>query len=116
MKTIDFHSHLLSKDLSFDRLYDKLAISLFAKKLGTSSEELLQNKYQGFENAFIRNIKESKHIQKSVILPVDSIVDINGKEISKDKTVCSSNEDILALYKKHPNEVIPFFSINPDIM
>lgn len=114
MKTIDFHSHLLSKELAFHRPYDKLAISLFAKKLGSSSKELIQNKYIGFEDTYVRNINNSTYVDKSVILPVDGIVDSFGKEISKDNTVCSSNDDILSFHSKYPDISIPFFSVNPN--
>lgn len=114
MQTIDFHAHLLNPNVSFSRVYDKLAISLFAKKLGVNKEDLLDRKYDAFVDAFINNIQTSKYVRKSVILPVDAKIDSKGREISRDKTVCSSNEDVLNEYKKHPNEVIPFFSINPN--
>lgn len=114
MKTIDFHSHLLSKDLAFNRPYDKLAISLFARRLGSSPKELINEKYNGFESTYVRNIKNSIYVEKSVILPVDGIVDSYGKLISKDNTVCSSNEDILSFYSHNPDISIPFFSINPN--
>jgi uncharacterized protein len=114
MQTVDFHAHLLSPDVSFSRLYDKIAITLFAKKLGVDKNELINKKYEAFVEAFINNIKTSKHVKKSVILPVDAKLDNKGKEIHRDKTVCSSNEDILKEYEKYPNEIIPFFSVNPN--
>jgi len=114
MQTIDFHAHLLNPNVSFSRFYDKIAISLFAKKLGANKNELLNRKYDAFVETFINNIKNSKHIKKSVLLSVDSKIDNKGCKIHKDKTVCSSNEDILKEYKKYPNWIIPFFSINPN--
>lgn len=114
MQTVDFHTHLLNPNVSFSRLYDKIAISLFAKKLGVDKNELINRKYDAFVEAFINNIKNSKHIKKSVILPVDAKIDNIGNEIHRDKTVCSSNEDVYDEYKKYPNEIIPFFSINPN--
>jgi len=114
MKTVDFHTHLLSSEVSFDRLYDKVAISLFAKKLGANKDELLNEKYEGYVKTLIRNISESKHLSKSVVLPVDAIVSSKGLEIEHDKTVCSNNDDVHELYKRFPNQVIPFFSINPN--
>ncbi|MCG3678295.1 amidohydrolase family protein [Aliarcobacter butzleri] len=114
MQTIDFHSHLLNPNVSFSRLYDKVAISLFAKKLGVDKNELINRKYDAFVESFINNIKTSKHIKKSVILPVDAKIDIKGDEIHRDKTVCSSNEDVYKEYQKYPSEIIPFFSINPN--
>ncbi len=114
MKTIDFHAHLLNPDVSFSRIYDKIAITLFAKKLGVNKDDLLNRKYDAFIDAFINNIKSSKYVTKSVVLPVDAKIDTKGREISKDKTVCSSNEDVLSEYKRNPNEIIPFFSVNPN--
>lgn len=114
MQTIDFHSHLLSPNVSFSRVYDKVALSIFAKKLGVDKDDLLNRKYDAFVDAYINNIKTSQYVKKSVVLPVDAKIDLNGKEISRDKTVCSSNEDVLREYKKYPNEIIPFFSVNPN--
>lgn len=114
MQTIDFHAHLLNPEVNFSRVYDKVAISLFAKKLGVDKNELLNRKYDAFVEAFINNIKTSKYVKKSVVLPVDAKVDLKGNELSRDKTVCSSNEDVLKEYTKYPNEIIPFFSVNPN--
>ncbi|MCP4970246.1 MAG: amidohydrolase family protein [Arcobacter sp.] len=114
MQTIDFHSHLLNPNVSFSRVYDKAAISLFAKKLGVNKDDLINRKYDAFVEAYINNIKTSKYVKKSVVLPVDAKIDSRGKEISRDKTVCSSNDDVLREYEKYPNEIIPFFSINPN--
>lgn len=60
MNTIDFHTHLLSPNVSFDRLYDKLAISLFSSKLGVDKNELINKKYDAFVEAYINNIRSSK--------------------------------------------------------
>lgn len=114
METIDFHTHLLNPNVSFSRIYDKVAISLFAKKFGVEKNDLLNRKYEAFVDAFINNIKTSKYVKKSVVLPVDAKVDSKGREISRDKTVCSSNEDVYKEYKNHSNQVIPFFSVNPN--
>jgi uncharacterized protein len=114
METIDFHTHLLNPKVDFSRIYDKVAISIFAKKLGVNKNEILNRKYDAFVEAFINNIRESKYVKKSVILPVDAKVDRFGREVSRDRTVCSSNEDIYKEYKKYPDEIIPFFSINPN--
>lgn len=114
MQTIDFHTHLLNPNLSFSRLYDKIAISLFAKKLGTNKDELINKKYDAFVQTLINNIQTSKYVKKSVLLPVDSKVNSLGYEVHRDNTVCSFNEDIYKEYQKYPNEIIPFFSINPN--
>lgn len=114
METIDFHAHLLNPNVSFSRFYDRMAITLFAGKLGADKNELLNRKYDAFVDSFIDNIRGSKYVKKSVVLPVDAKFDAKGREIDRDRTVCSSNEDILKEYKKYPNEIIPFFSINPN--
>ena len=114
MKTVDFHAHLLSPDLTFSRLYDKLALTLFAKKLGANKQALLSRKYDAYVESFVNNIKTSKYVEKSVVLPVDAVIDGKGDEISRDKTVCSSNDDVYKEYLKYPDEIIPFFSINPN--
>lgn len=114
MQTVDFHAHLLSPNLSFCRFYDKIAISLFAKKLGANKSELINRKYDAFVQTLINNIQNSQYVKKSVILPVDAKVNSLGLEVHRDKTVCSSNEDVFREYKKYPNATIPFFSINPN--
>lgn len=114
MQTIDFHTHLLSPDVSFSRLYDKVALALFAKKLGVDKDDLINRKYDAYVDAYINNIKTSKYVRKSVVLPVDAKIDLNGIELGRDKTVCSSNDDVYKEYLKYPNEIIPFFSVNPN--
>ena len=66
MQTIDFHAHLLNPNVSFSRVYDKVAISLFAKKLGVNKDDLLGRKYDAFVEAFINNIQTSKYVTKSI--------------------------------------------------
>ena len=46
--------------------------------------------------------------------PTSQKINNQNIEIHKDKTVCSSNEDVFKEYQKYPNEIIPFFSINPN--
>lgn len=114
MKTIDFHTHLLSKDVSFDRLYDKVALTIFAKSLNANKKVLLTEKYEGYVKTLINNIDTSNNVDKIVLLPVDGIYDNNGYYISKDNTVCSNTHDILELYNKFPNHIVPFLSVNPN--
>ena len=78
MQTIDFHTHLLSPDVSFSRVYDKVALTLFAKKLGVDKNDLITRKYDAYIDAYINNIKTSKFVRKSVVLPVDAKIDIRG--------------------------------------
>lgn len=110
MQTVDFHSHLLNPNVFFSRPYDKVALSLFASRLNVNKNDILNRKYDAYVDAYINNIVTSK----SVLLPVDAKIDLKGKEIGRDKTVCSSNEDIYKEYLKYPNLIIPFFSINPN--
>lgn len=113
MQTIDIHSHLLNPNVKFDRLFDKIAIQLFMKRLGIENKkEFLLNPYEEYKKLFIKNIKNSKYVSKSVIFPVDSKI-FNNKIIHTDQTVCSSNEDLYDFYKDNEDLLIPFFSINP---
>ncbi len=110
---VDIHAHLLSRDVKFDRFYDKLAITFFASKLGMDAKELIANPYETYTQGLIKNIRESKHLQKSVLFGVDERVDQKGNTLHKDITVCAGNEDLLELYTQNSDIIIPFFSINP---
>ena len=114
IKTVDIHSHLLSSDVKFDRFYDKLALAFFAKKFDISRCELIKNGFEGYKSNFARLIKSSIFVQKSVVFGVDAKFDASGNLVHKDKTVCASNEDVFAFYEQNPNEVVPFFSVNPN--
>lgn len=114
MKTVDIHTHLLSSDVSFDRLYDKVAIKLFAKKFGLDAKELEKNPYNAYVNALTKNVRSSTHVEKVVLFGVDAKVDKTGKTLHKDKTVCATNDDVLGVYEKNKDIIIPFFSINPN--
>ncbi len=114
MHTIDIHSHLLSSDVKFDRIYDRLAILFFAKKLGISAKELIKNPYPAYTKGLLKNIRESKYISKSVLFGVDARVDKKGDTLHKDITVCATNDDLLNLYNENKDIIIPFFSINPN--
>nr|WP_315060856.1 amidohydrolase family protein [uncultured Campylobacter sp.] len=114
IKTVDIHSHLLSSDVKFDRFYDKLALAFFAKKFDINRRELIKNGFEGYKSNFARLIKSSNSVQKSVVFGVDAKFDEGGNLVHKDKTVCASNEDVFAFYEQNPNEVVPFFSVNPN--
>lgn len=113
MKTIDTHVHLLSSEVSFNRLYDKVALRFFAKRFGIDAQALSKEPYRAYTDALIWNIQHSKHIEKVVLFGVDAKVDDEGNVLHKDKTVCASNDDVASLYAKFPELIIPFFSINP---
>ena len=114
IKTVDIHSHLLSADVKFDRFYDKLALAFFAKKFDINRRELIKNGFEGYKSNFARLIKSSNFVQKSVVFGVDAKFDDSGNFVHKDKTVCASNEEVFAFYEQNPNEVVPFFSVNPN--
>jgi len=113
MQTIDMHTHLLSSEVKFDRFYDKLAIRFFAKKFGMEPKALMENPYEAYVEGLTNNARNSKYIKKMVLFGVDERVDEEGCCIHKDITVCATNDDLLAVYEKHKDVVIPFFSINP---
>ncbi len=113
MQTIDIHTHLLSSEVKFDRFYDKLAIRFFAKKFGMEPKALMENPYEAYVEGLTNNARNSKYIKKMVLFGVDDRVDDEGNSIHKDITVCATNDNLLAVYEKHNDVVIPFFSINP---
>ncbi len=113
MQTIDIHTHLLSSEVKFDRFYDKIAIRFFAKKFGLEPKALMTNPYEAYVEGLTNNARNSKYIKKMVLFGVDERVDDEGNSIHKDITVCATNDNLLAVYEKHKDVVIPFFSINP---
>ncbi len=113
MQTVDFHTHLLSSRVKFDRLYDRIAIFLFAHKLGLNPKNIIKNPYQAYTDALMKNIKESPHISKIVLFGVDAKVNNRGDILHQDLTVCATNEDLYKFYQKNKDLIIPFFSINP---
>ena len=113
MKTVDIHLHLLSSEVKFDRLFDKLALYFFGKKMGLTAKELIENPYDTYVQNLVDGIRSSEHITKTVIFGVDARVDERGDELHRDLTVCASNDDVLKVYQENPDIIIPFFSINP---
>jgi predicted TIM-barrel fold metal-dependent hydrolase len=113
MKTIDIHTHLLNRNVKFDRIYDKLLLPFFAKKLGFNTKRLLENPYKEYTESLVRSVRESKYLEKIVLFGVDSRFDDHNNVIHNDITVCASNEDVYKLYKSNKDIIVPFFSINP---
>ncbi len=113
MKTVDIHVHLLSSNVSFDRLYDKIALRFFGRRFGIDSKEASKNPYNAYTRALMQNIEQSQFVEKMVLFGVDAVVDDEGNILHEDPTVCASNDDVAALYQQYPNKIIPFFSINP---
>jgi predicted TIM-barrel fold metal-dependent hydrolase len=113
MTTVDMHVHLLSSKVAFDRIYDKLALRIIGRSFGIDLQLAKSDPYEAYTQALIENVKNSEHISKIALFGVDAKFDDSGNEIHRDKTVSASNEDVYEIYKKHPDLVIPFFSINP---
>ena len=113
MKTVDIHTHLLNSDVKFNRIYDKLALKFFGKKMGIDATKMINEPYNAYVDAIVNNARTSKYTNKIVLFGVDERVDDMGKTLHKDITVCATNDDVLKVYQDNPNEIIPFFSINP---
>lgn len=113
MKTVDIHAHLLNPAVRFDRLFDRFTVSFFAKKLGVDAKALKADPFNAYVAAMARSLRESRQVEKACILSVDSRLDEKGREIDRDRTVCSMTEDVLAVAEQHADVFIPFLSINP---
>jgi predicted TIM-barrel fold metal-dependent hydrolase len=107
------HTHLLSGRVKFDRLYDKMAILFFARRLGANPIKLMSNSYDEYVKTLISCVRNSKHIEKIALFGIDEKIDENGNLLHKDTTVCASNDDTLEVFLQNKDVVIPFFSINP---
>jgi predicted TIM-barrel fold metal-dependent hydrolase len=107
------HVHLLSSKVKFDRFYDKIAISFFARRLGSSAGKLLKNPYEEYVNTLIKSVRGSNRVEKIVLFGIDEKIDESGNLLHKDNTVCATNEDVMSVYSKNQDVIIPFFSINP---
>ncbi len=113
MQTIDIHAHLLSSEVRFNRIYDRIALKMVGKKMGLDPKKLVAAPYKTYTDALVHGVRSSKHLSHSVLFGVDACVDDKGKVLHKDLTVCATNEDVLKLYQEHPDVIVPFFSINP---
>lgn len=114
MKTVDIHTHLLSSESSFNRLYDKIAVRLFAKRFGIDPERFAADPYAAYTEALLGSVRGGAHVEKIVLFGVDACVDNAGKVLHKDLTVCATNDEVSALYAHNRDIIIPFFSINPN--
>jgi hypothetical protein len=113
MKTVDIHTHLLSPQVRFDRLYDRLAVRWFGTRLGLESARLKDDPYGAYVRALTGSIRDSCYVQRTCLFGVDSRLDRQGGEIDRDPTVCATTEDVLAVAGDHPDLFIPFLSVNP---
>ncbi len=113
MKTVDIHTHLLSREVRFDRLFDKLAVRFFARNLGVNPARLSQAPWETYVQAMAEAVRNSRYIEKTCLFGVDARVDDKGHELHRDKTVCARNTDVIEVAHRYPGQFIPFFSINP---
>ncbi len=113
MKTVDIHTHLLNPNVSFDRLFDRVAVRFFAKKLGTSPQALQTHPYETYVEALVRSVRESEHLEQACLFGVDARLDEKGRELHRDNTVCAFTEDVLQVHRENPGCFIPFLSVNP---
>lgn len=84
------------------------------KKLGLEYEKSKIDPYQAYIDALTNSIRDSKHISKVALFGVDSKINYDGNELHRDAAVCATNEDLLDIYNKNKDIIIPFFSINPN--
>ena len=113
MKTIDIHTHLLNPDVCFGRLFDRLTVRFFARRLGADPEQLIARPYETYVTSMARAIRESRYVDRVCLFGVDARLDEKGREIDRDRTVCGMSADVLAVAARYPAQFIPFFSINP---
>ena len=83
MKTIDIHNHLLSPDVRFDRLIDRLAIRFFGRGLGIDPKQLAARPYEAYVEAFARAVRESKYVDRVCVFGVDARFDERGLSVAK---------------------------------
>ncbi|ADV46035.1 amidohydrolase family protein [Nitratifractor salsuginis] len=113
MTTVDIHMHLLNPQVRFNRFYDRLAIRFFAGKLGADADRLLADPYAAYCDTVVNRLRESRYLERAVIFGVDARVDEAGRELHRDPTVCAGNEAVDTLYRRAPELIIPFMSVNP---
>lgn len=113
MRTVDTHTHLLNPNVCFDRLFDRVALQLFARKLGMPPDQLRATPYETYVATLAQSIRESHYVEKACLFGVDSRLDEHGHETDRDRTVCAMTEDVLAVANRYPEQFIPFLSINP---
>ncbi|WP_293647473.1 amidohydrolase family protein [Thiolapillus sp.] len=113
MKTVDTHTHLLSRDVRFDRLFDKIAVRFFARNLGVDPTALKDRPWETYVQAMAEAVRNSTYVEKTCLFGVDSRVDARGRETHRDRTVCAGNSDVIEVAHRYPDQFIPFFSINP---
>jgi uncharacterized protein len=110
---IDIHSHLLNPDVRFDRWFDRLALFFFSRTLGFDAKKLRDAPFEEYLATFVRLVRESRFVDRCCILPVDGKYDAHGNVLERDRTVCSSSDQVWDIAARYPDVFIPFCSINP---
>ena len=113
MKTLDIHTHLLNPSVTFERLFDRLAVRFFARRLGIEPARLRANPYEAYVQAMAGALRASSRVERACLFPVDARFDSRGRQVHRDPTVCAFTEDVLAVAARHPDLFIPFLSVNP---
>ncbi|MGD8909472.1 MAG: amidohydrolase family protein [Chromatiales bacterium] len=113
MKTVDIHTHLMSPQTRYDRLFDKFTIRFFAKGLGVEAKALLADPYETYVASMAKSIGESTYVEKACLFGVDSRLNEQGQEVHRDKTICAMTEDVLTVAQRYADAFIPFLSVNP---
>lgn len=113
VQTVDVHTHLLASRVRFDRLFDKVAMRLFGPGLGLDRQAMARDPYAAYLSALISSVRSSRQVEKLCLFGVDSRLDAEGRELHRDRTVCATNEEVLAVAREHPDCIIPFLSVNP---
>jgi len=113
MKTVDIHTHLLSPRVRFNRVYDRLAMRLFGRRLGLDAKRLRNDPYGAYVAALAGTVRDSCYVERTCLFGVDARLDPLGTEIDRDPTVCAATEDVLAVSAQHSDLFIPFLSVNP---
>ena len=113
MKTVDIHTHLLNPQVRFDRPFDRLALHWFGRRLGLDPGRVKSDPYGAYVAALSGSIRDSCFVERCCLFGVDSRRDHQGREIDRDRTVCASTDDVLAVAGDHPALFIPFLSVNP---
>ena len=80
MKTIDIHTHLLNPAVKFERLFDRLAVRFFARRLGIEPAKLQAVPFDAYVQAMTDALSRSRHVEKACLFPVDARFDSHGRQ------------------------------------
>ena len=91
----------------------QITIRFFARALGVDAAHLKQDPYGAYVEAMAKAVRDSRYVDKTCLFGVDARFDDKGRVIDRDRTVCASNDDVLDVAGRYPEQFIPFFSLNP---